>query len=163
MTHVKLAKHFVEMTNHRGMPTVWFWRDEWYEWVGTHYELRSRSDMERRILDWLIASGHPSRLADVRSILSVLRLTQEISAHSGRIDTSSSTNCESLTVRNGILKLGDRIRLLRHTPRFLGLNRTDYDFEPNAKCPKWEAFLEEIWPNDKLSVRRQLSFRFSDN
>ena len=152
MTPLEKAKHFVGMTNHRGVPTVWFWRDEWYEWVGTHYALRSRSDMERRVLDWLIASGHPSRLADVRSILSLLRLTQEISAQSGQIDTSSNTNYESLTVRNGILKLGSRIRLLQHTPRFLGLNRTEYDYESNAKCPQWEAILEELWRNDKLSI-----------
>ena len=152
MTKNEIAKQFVTATSQRGTSTYTYWRDEWYEWIGTHYEVRSRADMERRVLEWLTMNGYQSRLADVRSVIDILRLTQEASGKSGWMDTNADEKCGSLSVRNGIVKLGERTKLLKHSPRYLGLTSTEYDYIPKACCPQWQTFLDELWPDGAESI-----------
>lgn len=38
------------------------------------------------------------------------------------------------------------------TPRFFTRQAVDYDFDPNAECPRWEGFMHDIWPQDSASI-----------
>ena len=151
--HLTLARQFIHTTKFKRAPTFWFWRDQWYEWNSTHYELRSRSRMEKCVFDWLSKSWHPSRLADIRSTLSMMRILQTVDSNHVPfwIGANDGENCDYLTVRNGILRLGTRITLQKHTPRFFDLTSTNYNFDPTSDCPRWNEFLRELWPNDNSS------------
>ena len=61
----------------------------------------------------------------------------------------------SLVLRNGILDLNrwfrDRDDAMRpHTPDLVTLNLLPYNYDPLARCPRWEAFLEEVLPDVEL-------------
>jgi P4 family phage/plasmid primase-like protien len=49
------------------------------------------------------------------------------------------------SVANGLVNLitGDR---LPHTPYFLTMNAVDYAYDPEAQCPRFDQFLDEIFP-----------------
>jgi P4 family phage/plasmid primase-like protien len=53
-----------------------------------------------------------------------------------------------LNCRNGILDLKQG-KLLPHDPQKLLTNLCDVEFDPEAKCPKWENFIEETTSGDQ--------------
>lgn len=58
-----------------------------------------------------------------------------------------------LAYRNGILDLekflGGDNSLLPHTPNWVSTVCLPYDFDPAAKCPRWEAFLDQVFEGDQ--------------
>lgn len=67
--------------------------------------------------------------------------------------------CAAIVTRNGILDLAAYVNdepgaFIQASPRFLTLNRTNFDFNPNAPTPRgWLRFLETIWPADPESIK----------
>jgi putative DNA primase/helicase len=56
-----------------------------------------------------------------------------------------SDDCK-INLQNGILDLSD-FSLKPHDPKLMLVKITDYGYEKNSQCPRWEQFLEEIFPN----------------
>ena len=52
-----------------------------------------------------------------------------------------------LTFRNGVLNL-DSLELAPPDPRLFSINCIDTDYDPAARAPRWERFLDEIFPDD---------------
>ncbi len=58
-----------------------------------------------------------------------------------------------LVVANGLLHIPTR-KLLPHTPQLFSRTALPYDYDPDATCaPRWEAFLESLWPDDPESIQ----------
>jgi putative DNA primase/helicase len=55
---------------------------------------------------------------------------------------------ECVALQNGILHLPTR-QPIRHTPRFWSPNVLDFSYDPSARAPRFEQFLEELWPEDE--------------
>jgi putative DNA primase/helicase len=55
-----------------------------------------------------------------------------------------------LPLRNGVLDVVTR-ELIPHSPRLFNLGSADYDFDPNATAPAWEAFLDSLFDDDMES------------
>lgn len=56
-----------------------------------------------------------------------------------------------LGVRNGVVDLR-RSRLLPNEPEYYITRYCDADFDPNALCPRWLAFLEAIFQGDTATI-----------
>jgi putative DNA primase/helicase len=54
---------------------------------------------------------------------------------------------ELVACENGLLHFATRA-LLPHTPKFWSANVLPYRYEPQARAPRFEQFLEEVWPGD---------------
>ena len=52
-----------------------------------------------------------------------------------------------LVLQNGILNVRTG-ELLSHTPRFFSTNGLAFGYDPEASCPNWMAFLDQLWPDD---------------
>ena len=58
-----------------------------------------------------------------------------------------------LNVQNGILDLrGDEPALIPHNPDYLLSKISRAKYNPNAKCPTWERFLNDIMQGDKSKI-----------
>lgn len=58
--------------------------------------------------------------------------------------------------QNGIVDLSEgSSKIMKHTHEFFTFNELPFDFDLNARCPKWHEFLASIWGNDE-SLKRQL-------
>jgi len=58
-----------------------------------------------------------------------------------------------IAYRNGLLDVEKHLAgdttLLRHTPKWVSTVCLPYDFDPEATCPSWESFLEQVFEGDK--------------
>jgi putative DNA primase/helicase len=55
---------------------------------------------------------------------------------------------ELLAMSNGLFDMRTR-RLLPHSPKFWSPNVVDFEFDPSARAPRFDQFLEEVWPCDE--------------
>lgn len=69
--------------------------------------------------------------------------------------------CELLAMASGLLHVSEILKpnpvsdniLIPKSPRFFSPNSLEYDYDPNADCPRWIEFLNTLWPNDPQSIR----------
>jgi putative DNA primase/helicase len=54
---------------------------------------------------------------------------------------------ELVACQNGLLDVRTRAKV-PHTRRFWSPNVLEFDYDPSAKAPRFEQFLEEVWPGD---------------
>jgi putative DNA primase/helicase len=55
---------------------------------------------------------------------------------------------ELVACRNGLLHFPTRV-ILPHSPRFWSANVLDFTYDPDARAPRFEQFLEEVFPGDR--------------
>ena len=86
-------------------------------------------------------SAHVQTSRGIDAMLRELQAVSGVPASVGDFDTHP----DLLAVRNGVVDL--RTGALRpHDPNLLLTRRVDLDYDPGAKAPRWEAFLEEVFP-----------------
>jgi P4 family phage/plasmid primase-like protien len=56
-----------------------------------------------------------------------------------------------LTLQNGLFNLEEE-RLIPHTPTIFTTNLLPYDYDPNAQCPRFLQFLDEIFSQDAEKI-----------
>jgi putative DNA primase/helicase len=79
-----------------------------------------------------------------RGLDSVLRELQAVRGVPASV-SDFDAHPDLLAFRNGVVDL--RTGVLRpHDPSLLLTRRMDFDYDPNATAPRWEAFLEEVFP-----------------
>lgn len=77
----------------------------------------------------------------IRAAATTLRYTGEVAAHVDDFDK----NPLLLNVRNGVLDLLSGA-LLEHSPELMMRMKAPVAYDPDAKAPRWEAFLERVQP-----------------
>jgi putative DNA primase/helicase len=60
-----------------------------------------------------------------------------------------------VNVLNGLLDVGDLV-LAPHNPDFLSPVQLPVTFAPQAKCPGWEAFVQQVFPSDTQELPWEL-------
>jgi putative DNA primase/helicase len=59
---------------------------------------------------------------------------------------------KKINLKNGVLDL-ETMELLPHSEEFGFLYCLPYNYDPEAKCPKWEKFIDEVMVGDKDKAR----------
>jgi putative DNA primase/helicase len=59
---------------------------------------------------------------------------------------------EIVSLENGLLHLPSKSQL-KHTPAYFTYNVLPFDYQPGALCPQWLEFLNQLWPNDPVSIQ----------
>ena len=144
--------------------TLRWWRDDFYHWRNGCYVRLSDAEMKR------IATEHIQQLND--SVLGSKVQKISITTHKvnnvllylkGRIGLPESVELNSwpdgreklihtIAVNNGLLMLdrkNSKPVLVKHTPKFFTVTKLPFDYDPNAKCPHWLEFLEEVMLGNK--------------
>ena len=145
----EVAKSFVQETEINGQRTRWYWRGEWYVWVGTHYESVRREAIERDVLDFL-KDKMEIRVSTIRGVVDLLRLLQFCGATQTPSWLQEGRRSEPkniFAVKNGLLHLREDYEpeLLAHNPTFWELSAAGYSYSQSASCPNWVEFLDQLW------------------
>lgn len=102
--------------------------------------------------------------ATVSSVLRTLfDLTNYENLTNGMWLTDPDRDTNDLVVfRNGIVDMSQTPpKLMPHTPDFFCQNELSYDYDVNAQCPNWMAFLDSIWDaEDDLKLQLQQWFGY---
>ncbi|MEV8396189.1 phage/plasmid primase, P4 family [Streptomyces sp. NPDC057596] len=149
-------------------PTLLHWRGQWMQWEGTHWreldaaQVRAVAYKElehatyeaetpkggTEIRDW---APNKKKIADLLEAMSAIRiLAPSVDAPAWTDGTEQRTPI--VACANGLLDV--TVRQLRPlTPEFFNLVSVPFDYDPEATCPTWLAFLRKAWPDDTQSIR----------
>jgi putative DNA primase/helicase len=90
-------------------------------------------------------NGYAKHAQTSRGLDAMLRELQAVRGVPASID-EFDTHADLLACRNGVVNLRTGT-LLPHDANLLLTRRVEIDYDPDATAPRWEAFLQEIFPN----------------
>lgn len=105
---------------------------------------------------WKSWARHSQSSRGIDAALRELQALRDVAADMADFDRHP----DLLACRNGVVNL--RTGTLRpHDPSLLLTRRIDLDYDPQAACPRWERFLDEVFPNQPAMpayVRRLVGY-----
>lgn len=141
--------------------------EDFWLYTGTHWEMVKKARVEARLyrrMDkefvlkltdgewkpqrWAPTSGKISNLTDA---VQATHFVEELPAFNAWQDTPPGTGV-FVPMRNGILHVDEAV-LRPSTPRYFSTWALPFDYDPNAECPDWIAFLEDVFEGDPESIR----------
>jgi putative DNA primase/helicase len=155
--------------SHEGLPTLRYHAGEWWRWKGTHYENVSHDEIKSDAYLWFSDAKvttkdggiepyrpTPRKVNDVLDCLKAISLARcgEMPCYLGN-DPFPVRNV--IPLRNGILDvdayIGGQPCLRAHTPLWFSPTCLPFAYDPEARCPRWEAFVADVMGGDMESVR----------
>lgn len=154
-----VARDLVNLTKRTG--TILWWRGDFYQWADTHWVIWADEEVkawlyretETAVYETTDRNGKPTtaqwapnrkKIGDLLDALAhgvVLR----------RTDLDSDDGGGKVAFGNGVLDL-DSMELLHHSPERFNLHCLTFDFDPEATCPRWARFLDEVLESDGARI-----------
>ena len=163
--YTKLATRYCDekLTRHSDLTYgACFYRGSTYIYDGKKYAMLNDLDFNHRIRDYFREEEIPQSnhlIGNVAPIVQNLirKDTLDYPAmpfYTGKEQFPNPKNI--IAYENGLLDLAS-MTLREHTPHWVSPNCLPYDFDPTATCPKWEAFLQEIFEGceDQIEVLQE--------
>ena len=161
---LRSAQKFIEHCyTFNGIPTLIFYADDFWQWDGNAYrKIEDRKVKNRllRFLDW--AASFPAAPANLNAVIEMVKnefyqsasetVPCWIGGEACEMPSSVTDLSQLLFCKSQILNLAD-MGTLPHTPHWLNLAALDFDYDPNAECPQWRAFLDSIFGDDEGAKR----------
>jgi len=170
IVYAELADEFVSLQMRDGIFRYRSWRDRWWRYKEPLWSECSKADM-KSLVTTFTGRRYPEH-SEVRAVANITLNLERMDR--GKIPDSLDAPCwlpesgESkhkpagnwLTMKNGLLNIdaaqdcfdgpeyvADPEVFRPINPRLFNLHCMDYDFDHEAQCPKWLAFLETTQPN----------------
>jgi len=155
---MELADEYIdEHFDHRAGPTARHWRDELYVWDGQRFIRISTNDFRKEVLVWLDENGtaKPKDARDVAECVAARLLIKAereqpvwLGGKGGPPDPA-----DWISMGNGILDITKALRratdaLQPHTPLWFDTTTVPYPYDPDAECPAWFEFLDQVLDGD---------------
>jgi len=148
-----------------------YWRGDFYRYEEGYYRLISREELEDELISYLKNPDFPNQpwedvtQSDLNNILLHVRHAPGVFVPDWKEmpcwvvpERYRSVREPVFTLRNGLLSLDDLMEgkedpLQSWTPRWFSTIRLEYDYAPQASCPLWLRFLEEVLEGDRQRIR----------
>lgn len=152
-------------------------RGQWHLWDGRKYGEATDDDIRATTWNWLATCAHwskPSKAGETKlmefvpsrsSVTATVDALKAVANLPSQIEMpcwiGGSEPCQPESViafENGLLDLerfistGETL-LLPHTPKWFSANCLPHRFDPNAECPQWMEFLNEVLEGDQERIR----------
>ena len=138
-----------------GVLSVCWYQGEFWEWNGRCYRKMGADTISRLVWDFLdeAKSRHGNdtkkllfKPNDVENVIKGLKagLTIDLDPPCW-VDGKPAGNL--LVFQNGLVDV-DTGKMLTPTPRLWINQELDFDYDPDARCPMWDRWLNEVFPND---------------
>lgn len=158
--------------------TIRNWRDEWYTWKANRYRKIPPGELEAKMClaikaqfdelnvqqqaDPEVEKIKPTQKVTQALTRNVMAATKSLCIIPSHLElgtwidaaTGSREPKKLIAMQNGILDLekllaGEDDVILEHSPQWFSTTCLRYDFDPNAKCPQWENFLQRNLEGDQ--------------
>jgi len=140
-----------------GVLGTWYYHDEWWQWNGRFYERAP----ERRVWDLVYRAVTRTSDGDKRKYQVKPKHAEElmkclrscVSLHDQHtpprwLDDRPSPPAEGLLVFRNRLVEAATGKDFPLNPQLWLHDGVDFDYDPNAQCPRWEWFLNQVFPGD---------------
>jgi putative DNA primase/helicase len=160
-----IADRFWNKAEQIGM--LYFWQGQFWRWSDLRWSPVDPDTIRAQLYEYLnkaevrtdrggvtVASAvYNPKSADVSNVVDALKGTVNIEPEAvtmpGWLGNTVPRPVEDLRelipCSNGLLDIRTR-RLFPHSPRFWSANVLEFAYDPNAKAPRFEQFLAELWP-----------------
>lgn len=141
-----------------GAFTLRWWRSDFYRWLAGCWRRLADAEIKRTVAEYVQDLNDRAPKQDQISI-STNRVNNVLLNLTGRIGIPESIELDSwpagreenafhtIAVANGLLMLnpeGGAPMLVPHTPDWFSTTKLPYDYNGEAKCSRWLAFLDEV-------------------
>lgn len=152
-----------------GSPSLIHWREDFYIWRNGYYTQINRTEMRKKIVNYLmrfnisandgscdsdIISITPGKISTMADCVAAICHIPEATEPNSWIRAAYHTG-KYVSVKNGLLKISlpECPDLLPSTPEYFTFSCLPYDYDENAVCPQWEAFLTQIMQGNQEYIR----------
>jgi putative DNA primase/helicase len=140
-----------------------FWQKQFWEWNGKHWKVLDENTLRSRLYMFLEKAKkeakkgwHPDfspKNTDVTKVVDALGAVVNLEPENempGWLGSGMPVENirELVSMENGLLYVPER-KLLDHTPKFWSSNALEFKYDPEARAPRFEQLLEEVWPGDE--------------
>jgi putative DNA primase/helicase len=125
VTHFPSGLYYTNESFHGYIAGAWFAQDE-------------RSDIRRKIAELMGSSAKGKKVNDTLTLLKDFQSVRE---------ADINKNKHLICLQNGTLDTNS-YELLEHSPTHGLMTKTNIEWNPDATCPRWLQFLDEIFVND---------------
>jgi hypothetical protein len=143
----------------QGNLATYYFHGDWWQWNGRFYEMAPHDRISGMVYNYLQSARVRTGEGDERykpkpenadALLKCLKVCVAIDDRDMPpkwLDDRLASADGLLVFRNCLVnaKTGEVFAL---TPQLWAQGGVDFDFAANARCPRWEQFLEEIFPGD---------------
>lgn len=157
-----VARHLADSLLHDGTPTLAYWQEDWYQWTGDHWALTPHAVINSYVWHALENAMYrrPARkLGDPPELVRWAPTTRKVA---GVVDALANLpmwrghglapDGDGTAFANGWLDAG-MTALSPHHPSRFNTWALPFAYLPRAQCPRWLAFLGQLWPDEPDSVR----------
>lgn len=163
---MRVARELEPSWIQNGSRTLHHWRETWMRWTGTHWAEASTSALRSRLylkLEHAIfyAPNRKGELEEKPWNPSIKKITALLDAMAAVTHLPDEVEANEWL---GPFKGGPRLISCKntmidpitrettpHTPAYFNTSSVPYDYDPEAQCPEWMAFLEKVFPGDPQS------------
>lgn len=144
----------------KGRHTLASWRNDFYQWKAGRWERISDSEIDLRIAKHLqahnegidVSMGQAPKVSIHKNLISNVRLclaARVLRPETRPLNVWDNVTQDALTtlsMTNGLLVLRQdgQAELIPHTSDYFTFVRLPYDYNVDAECPKWHAFLRDV-------------------
>lgn len=150
-----------------------WWRGSFWRWAGKAYEVRPDDDVFADVMRYVQAQPELRKrctrsfvgnvIANLHGLCGVEASTIPPAWLEGAPTVRDPRRC--LVLENGLLDLvafmdGGEDVLREHSPSFFAMNALPFAFDPDAQCPLWRRFLDQVLPDplDRALLQRWFGY-----
>lgn len=158
-----VARHLVRdlYTNPENLPLLAYWKGQLWHYAGAEWHapkdaIESKGDIWEHLekqaypagTDGEIKPWAPTtrRVSDILEPLKILTM-QDYDATPPYATGAGTPAGNIISMANGLFNLDTR-KLTDHTPAIFNTWSLPFNYDPNAKCPRWAKFLDEVFEHD---------------
>lgn len=129
-----------------------YWRDDFWIFERSRYLKVPEAELSARVLGWLDERGFeakPRYAADIVKCLASLCLVSFAAGMPCWLD-GENHGTGWVSFQNGLFRIGDpsNIESMAYTARYFSPWALEYAFKPEAECPTWLSFLDDVLDGD---------------
>lgn len=149
------------------VPTIRYWRNEWYRYTGTHWRPVHEDEVKKPVRARLRQVTYIKKTQDgeehkpwmpskarVGEVLEPLKLTVLTAADVEAptwTGTGRAPGQQLIAMRNGLFDPHAR-ELHSHTAQWFNVWSLPFDYDPQAAAPRWQRFLNEVFDHDPAAA-----------
>ena len=170
------AKKFAERRLYqKGELTTYFYCGKWWQWNGRYYEAAPDARIRDLAFDFLDGAKvgidgerfrpRPSHASELINCLQS-RVSLDASVRPPRWLDERPEPADNLLVFKNCLVNCETGEVSPLSPKLWIHDGLDFDYDPLARCPNWEAFLGEVFPGDEESaacIEEQLGYGMTND
>jgi hypothetical protein len=146
-----------------GVHATYYYHGDWWQWNGRFYEIAPSDRIAGEVYDYLDSAVIYTENGSQRfkpkpehaeALIKCLKSCVAIDDRDGPprwLDGRNKPSAENLLVFQDRLVDVETSEAGKLTPHLWTHGGVDFAFDPQARCPRWERFLEEVFPDDRES------------